>query len=442
MGEEVKEVEDYYGDYAVTPVPPTDRRSFASIFWVVAGVSACVPALYAGAAIGVGLPYAKTLIAIAVGFFITSLIGGLMGAIAASTGVSTVMIGRHVFGRAGTIILALLVSITSIGWYAMNTGFFGQVMDTMFPGHLITDATVAAVWGGLLMMTTAIIGFEGLSFLSFLAVPVFLITMFAGVLAVVSKVGMGIFGIIPPQPITLSQGITMAAGGMAVGAIIAPDVARWARNAKEGFLAYFFGIWIMNLLVVSAGAAMTLVHGDANVPAAMIGLGLGVGALLMLILGQWTTNDNNLYSAALALENLFPVKKRLLSAILGIIGTILGASGAINYFAQYLTTLGTYIPPIGGVMIAEYFIIRKYIYKLGKPHERFPYGPGTEYSSVNVLAVLSFLIGGYLGQKIPGIAAVNAIIFACLIYTVLAIIFEKVGIRYRFGRMVESETGF
>jgi len=438
----VEKMIDYYGDYAVSPIPLKDRRSFASVFWVVAGISATILALYAGAAIGSGLPFRDAVIAVAVGFFISSLIGGLLGAIAAGTGVSTVMIGRHVFGRVGTVISALLISITSIGWYAMNAGFFGQVLNTMFPGHPLTDPQIAALWGGLLMMVTAIIGFGGLSFLSFLTVPVFIVITFAAVGAVVSQVGVGLFELLPPKQMSLAEGITIAAGGMAVGAVIAPDIARWARNPKEGFLAYFFGVWIMDLLLVSAGAAMILVHGDANVPAAMLGLGLGVGALFMLILGQWTTNDNNLYSAALALENLFPVKKSLLTTILGVIGTVLGAFGAINYFVNYMTILGTYIPPIGGVMIADYYIVRRYIYRLNTPEERYPYGPGTKYSAVNILSILSFPVGGYLGSSLPGIPAINAIIIAVLVYVVSVALFEKLGIPYRFGEIMESETGF
>lgn len=432
---------DYYGDYAVTPIPLKDRRSFASVFWVVAGISATILALYAGAAIGSGLPFKYAVIAVAVGFFISSLIGGLLGAIAANTGVSTVMIGRHVFGRAGTVISALMIAITSIGWYAMNAGFFGQVLNTMFPGHPLTDPQIAALWGGLLMMITAIIGFGGLSFLSFLTVPVFVVISLAAVGSIVSKVGMGIFDLLPPEQMTLAQGITIAAGGMAVGAVIAPDVARWARNAREGFLAYFFGVWIMDLLLVSAGAAMVIVHGDANVPAAMLGMGLGIGALFILILGQWTTNDNNLYSASLALENLFPLNKRLLTAILGVIGTLLGAFGAINYFVQYMTVLGTYIPPIGGVMIADYFIVRKYLYKLDAA-QRYPYGPGTRYSAIDILAIVSFPIGGYLGSQLPGITAVNAIILAVVVYIASVAVFEKLGIPHRFGELVESKTGF
>ncbi|MEG2018602.1 MAG: cytosine permease [Clostridium sp.] len=49
----------------------------------------------------------------------------------------------------------------------------------------------------------------------------------------------------------------------------------------------------------------------------------------------------------------------LLQAVAGIIGTILAVTGIMDYFIQFLTVLTTAIPPVGGVIIADYWIINK-----------------------------------------------------------------------------------
>jgi cytosine permease len=239
----------------------------------------------------------------------------------------------------------------------------------------------------------------------------------------------------------LAGAITMMAGAMAMGAVIAPDVTRYARRDKDAFFSWFLGIWLMNTIIVGIGAALMLGSGQPNLPMAMLGIGLGAGALMIVILGQWTTNDNNLYSSALSFMNLVPWTKWKLTVVFGVIGTALAAAGAINYFVDYLTLLGTYVPAVGAVMLADYYIVRRYMDGI-VDKKRYEFGEGAKYKMVNVPAIVCFIVGGYVGSKIPGITTVNAVLLTMAIYLLCVFACKKLHVPYQFGEAMEGKKGF
>ncbi|MDI5789226.1 hypothetical protein PO124_14700 [Bacillus licheniformis] len=62
-----------------------------------------------------------------------------------------------------------------IGWFGWQVAFFGTTISEMFPGVWLAKPEVAIVWGGILMILTAFIGYRGLAALSFIAVPLVVI---------------------------------------------------------------------------------------------------------------------------------------------------------------------------------------------------------------------------------------------------------------------------
>jgi cytosine permease len=104
--------------------------------------------------------------------------------------------------------------------------------------------------------------------------------------------------------------------------------------------------------------------GEGDLPRAMLTIGLGIPSLLVLIAAQWTTNDNNLYTSSLGLANIFKTKKSNIVLFLGITGSILGAFGMANYFISWLNILGIGVPPMAGIILADYFIIHNKKYDL------------------------------------------------------------------------------
>ena len=98
-------------------------------------------------------------------------------------------------------------------------------------------------------------------------------------------------------------------------------------------------------------------------------LGLGIIAAIVLILAQWTTNDNNLYSSVLGLSNAingrFPYVRWKLTLIVGLVSTVISAIGVQKYYMNFLTILTSTIPAVAGVIASDFFILNKKGYDFG-----------------------------------------------------------------------------
>lgn len=95
-------------------------------------------------------------------------------------------------------------------------------------------------------------------------------------------------------------------------------------------------------------------------------LGLGFFGAVVLVIGQWTTNDNNLYTSVLGLMNtldgVVKIPRMKLTFIIGIISTMIAALGVYKYFVNFLSLLGVFIVPITGILIADFYLCNRKSY--------------------------------------------------------------------------------
>lgn len=106
-----------------------------------------------------------------------------------------------------------------------------------------------------------------------------------------------------------------------------------------------------------------------------------------------------------------------------IIATILAITGIYDFLITYLNGLGLFIPPLGGIIIGDYFFVWK---------ANLPRMETVEFPNVRWSAVASYLLGvlaAYLGNKTGiGIGPLNGIIIAALLMPIISSIFKKAGI--------------
>lgn len=429
--------EDYAGDRAVIQVAAHERRSTADVALVAAGFCICMSGLFTGAAMAAGLSLWQAIFASFIGNVILAIYGGLVGAAGAQKGVSTTMLSRHAFGREGAKIIGLLWGVTLIGWYSVQTGFFGMTINAMFPnGAGLTSVPIAAAWGGLLMMVTAYYGYRGISILSRVAVPAIVVLALIGIFMAVGQAGgLGALAAVAPAvPITLGTGITLAVGSFAVGAVIQADITRYAKDTRSAWIATVFGYMVANTFIISAGAITHLATGAGDLPSAMVALGLGIPGLLVLIAGQWTTNDNNLYSASLGISNVVKAKKGHIVIVAGVIATAFGVWGLADHFVPWLILLGVGIPPVAGILIADYWLLKRGSYA---------FGPGTRYAGWSWPAFAAWIGSSALGYIITwGIPSVNSILIAFVLYLALMRLCQTFGWNAGIGVVEETRTGF
>ena len=108
------------------------------------------------------------------------------------------------------------------------------------------------------------------------------------------------------------------------------------------------------------GGVMSVVTGQYDISAILVSLGVPFFGLLALVLATWTTNVTNAYSGGLALSNLLGFdesKFKHTTGIAGGIGTLLAAFGVLGKFEAFLNLMSALLPPLAGVIIANYWII-------------------------------------------------------------------------------------
>ena len=146
----------------------------------------------------------------------------------------------------------------------------------------------------------------------------------------------------------------------------------------------------------------------------MVAQGLIIPAIIVLGLNIWTTNDNALYASGLGFANITGLSSRTLSVVNGIIGTLC-ALWLYNNFIGWLTFLSSAIPPVGGVIIADYILRRK-------AYENFEQA---KFLNINWTAIVSVIVGVACGKLLPGIIPVNAVIGGAVTYLVLTPLLGK-----------------
>ncbi len=348
-------------DYARCPVPDGKTVSGLRIALIVIGIAITVPAFLTGLTIGRDLGLKRAVLAFAGGGALIALIACATGAIGAASRLPTAMIVRHVFGRRGALVVNGLIALTMLGWYGVTAELFGQALHTM-----LADSTAAPVpeallivLGSALMIATTMFGFKALDTLSLVAVPLMLMFLAALVWLALGQGDGASWAAAPVEGLSLGQAISAVAGAFMVGAVVLPDLCRYARSVPQAIMAAVLSFLVGFPLVLLAASVPGLALGVQDFIAILVLLGLGVPGFVLMVFATWTTNANNLYSASLFLAPVFEqVAKWKIVIVAGLAGTLVALNGMIDLFIPFLVFLGVTIPPIAGLYGVDFLLHR------------------------------------------------------------------------------------
>ena len=143
----------------------------------------------------------------------------------------------------------------------------------------------------------------------------------------------------------------------------------------------------------------------------------------MVILASWSSNDNNLYSASLSLTSVlekFP--KWVVTILAGLAGGAVALIGGLEQFEPFLSVLGTFIPPIAGVYVTDFFM-RRNDYEGGSAKRQKL--PAIRWSAcfawvggcvISLLVLTGGVTLGLDGFNLTSIPALDGLITSCLFY--------------------------
>jgi cytosine permease len=257
----------------------------------------------------------------------------------------------------------------------------------------------------------------------------------------------GLTSIAPASPVPFSVGVTEVVGMYIVGAIITADLCRYAQKIWHGAAAWAIQLMILQVYMLSGAAMLTLVTGGTDIAGALLAAGAGIGVFVMAILGQWSTNDNNIYSTSLAINLWAPIKRRYIVLITGAIGVAIAAliasiwGSAMTPFQAFITLLGKALPAAGGVLIADFWLYRWY--KGEHLRERYQFQPGMKFAKINwvgwLAAIVATILGGWIIKW--GMPCLNCLWIGVVLYIIIAIACDKTGVKMDLGEHIIDKTG-
>ncbi len=401
-------------DFSLQHVPSKAKRGFWAMFVVMMGFTFFSASMWAGGRLGVGLTAAQFFTAVMTGNLLLGTYTGTLAYIASRTGLSTHLLARYSFGEKGSYLPSFLLAITQVGWFGVGVAMFA------LPVQKATGINLYAliIIGGILMTATAYYGFKALTIISIIAVPaIAVLGCFSVGKAVSSAGGIDLFmGLTPQEPMAMSVAIGVCVASFISGGTLTPDFTRFARTSiiavSTTVLAFFLG----NSLMFIFGAVGAAYFQQADISDVMLRQGLIVPAMIVLGLNIWTTNDNALYASGLGFSNITKLPKKYLVIFNGFLGT-LGAMYLYNNFVGWLALLNTMLPPIGAVIIADFFLVRRGSYRNLDENS---------FQRIRPTAVAAWVIGVLAAKYSPGIAPINGLIAAAAAYLLAEKIFVRV----------------
>jgi cytosine permease len=428
-------------DYPIDHVPRDERKGLVSISAVLLGFVFFAGTLWSGAEVGAAMGFGPMLSATAVGYAILGIYVAALCGIAAKAGLTTVLLARYSFGRLGAKFADLLLGGTQVGWFGVTIPMVAVPTATFFGLDSPTFTLALIVIWGVLHLATAYFGYEGMEKLSLVAVPVLVVVGLLSVFIAVGDAGGvgGLFAGTGSGEMGFAAAVTIVVGTFISGGTQAPNWARFASSTRVGFWAGLIAFLIGNgflFLSGAVGGAVYDVTPAGDLYEVLAAQGLAAIGLIALVLNIWTTNDNAAYAFGVAGSEAFEFdRKRPFVLAGGTVGILLALAGAEGLLIPWLSTLGQYVPPLGGVIIADFLLCWRL---------RVPRMDDVDFVDVRWSAILAYAVGAAVavltaGQVVPGVAApqmlpgpggaaLNGLVVAFVVHTAAYYLLEANGL--------------
>ena len=409
-------------DYALARVPENARYSWWSVATQRFGQISALSQFLLGATLGFGMSFWTAFWALTLGAVILELVAILIGVIGAREGLQTSVIARWTgFGQAGSSLIGLAIGISLIGWFGIQSAVSAAGLSQLIG--------VLPTWGwslvfGLAVTLVVLRGFHSMAWVAYVTVPAFLVLVGWSIISELSDHSFGsLVNSAPPGPhLSLLEGTTLVAGGFIVGAVITPDMTRFNRSVGDVVKQTVLGITLGEYVIGLVGVLLAHAVGSANV-ITIVTSSVGWVGTLVIILGTIKINDWNLYSSGLGVVNFIGtvfgrhVNRAVVTLVVGVLGSVLAAGGILDKFTEFLTVLGVAFPPIAGIMVAEYFVVKRWRPDLDATRAAgtLPATAPTWVPATIVIWIGAALIGKYVGWGLPSI---NSLVVGFLAYVV------------------------
>ncbi|KFX60108.1 putative hydroxymethylpyrimidine transporter CytX [Clostridium botulinum] len=308
------------------------------------------------------LGFKKGILAIILGHVIGCTLLYFAGLIGTKSGLSSMESSRMSFGKYGSYVFSSLNILQLVGWTAIMIIGGANVLNAV--SYTLFGFANKALWCmliSILIIIWILIGFENLGKLNVIAVGgLFILTIILGIV---------IFKGASFKLSTISDNILSF--GMAVELSVAmplswlPLIADYTRNNQNNqnnqlitpisVFSYFLGsVW---MYIIGFGGS--LYAGTSDIAQILMQAGLGIIAMIIVLMSTVTTTFLDVYSAGVSCTNISKkISTKHLAVIVCIIGMLIAIFTPIEQFENFLYLIGSVFAPMIAIVITDYFILK------------------------------------------------------------------------------------
>ena len=416
----------------LAPIPPSRRTwgtyNYAAL-WIAMSVN--IPTyLMASAMIAGGMNWKQAIFTVFLGNIIV-LVPMLLNAHAgAAYGIPFPVFARSSFGVLGANVPAVLRALVACGWFGIQTWIGGEAINTLL-------AALIPAWDHpwlcfflfwLLNLAVILRGISTIRFLQGITAPALLLLGVAMLAwAYVKAGGLGPMLSAPSKFLTFREffaffipSLTGVVAFWATVALNIPDFTRYAKGQREQMLGQALGLpttmTFYSFIGIAVTSATVIVFGQAVWDPVVVLSRLGnpvavVVAMLALLLATLNVNvAANVVSPANDFSNLYP--RRISFKIGGLITCFIGLlmqpwrwlSSHGSYVMGWLVGYSSFLGPIAGVMIADYYVLRKRVISTDDLFERggaYEFSAGFNWRAIGALA--AGILVALIGLEVPAL---------------------------------------
>ncbi|HEU5446554.1 MAG TPA: cytosine permease [Nitrososphaeraceae archaeon] len=418
--------------WGINPVPTKHRilRGFDYfILWSSLGVGLLV--FSAGSFLS-ETPFYHALLAIIIGSITGSVLLSMAGKIGSDHAVPSLIGIRPAFGLYGSYLAAVLNIIQLIGWTTFEILILSKAAEQLtnmhdtFVWNIIFGAIIAllGIFGPLFLVKQWLSKFA--IWIVYASSAIILVTLlFQNLPNVISGDGkdMSFF-------VALDIVIAMPISWMP----LVSDYNRFAKTSKGAFIGTLIGFSITNIIFYVGG----LLFGVGDISSIIISIQaiLFGFILLVMIVDEIDNAFADIYSAAISSQSIFHnLNQRHLIIGFSIVSTILAIFVSIEGYEQFLFLIGALFIPLFGVLLTDYFVIKR-----GKYLNDMMYG--NKIIKIGYPAIIAWAIGAlvyYLLSQLSPIylaqlPTIGSTIPSLIISSLLYLLITKLNLKFKVAK--------
>lgn len=310
------------------------------------------------------LGFAKGMIASLIGHAIGCVLLFLAGLIGAKTEKSSMETVSLAFGKKGSVFFSLLNVVQLVGWTAVMIIGGARASSVVFnPLQNFTHGEFLgnALWCAVIAVLIAVWILVGITNLG--KVNIFSISLLFVLTIVLSRVIF--FGHNIQSATTVDSSISF---GQAVELSIAmplswlPLISDYTKTAKKpvatsvvSSVVYFFG----SMWMYAIGLGSAIFTGTGDIASIMVKAGLGIAALIIVVISTVTTTFLDAYSAGVSFMSISKkFSEKIIALIVCALGLVLAIFTPIEQYENFLYFIGSVFAPMIAILVTDFFILK------------------------------------------------------------------------------------